>query len=74
MKHISSFGIMIANSFKGQGFGQIMVNSAIEECDKYNKDGILITTAKINHGWLSLYIRYGFETIGEMYLENAMQR
>ena len=53
---------------QGRGYGSILMARGVEECDRHRTAAYLESTNPAN---IPLYERFGFETIGEIRVENS---
>ena len=58
-------GIGIADAFQGQGLGKAMMNILIEDAKTAGSKGILLTTVLSNEAAYQLYLRMGFQYLGD---------
>ena len=54
--------------FQGQGYGSLLLRPALEACDRAGVPAFLEATSTANR---RLYERFGFETVGELQLEDS---
>jgi ribosomal protein S18 acetylase RimI-like enzyme len=64
-KLIPWFGIGLRDNYQGMGYGNLMMDFAIDLAKRRGKGGILLTTQKPNFRAQSLYKKYGYEMLGD---------
>jgi len=64
-KNFPILGIGIADVFQGKGLGKKMMSILIEDAKNAEKEGILLTTVLANEVAFQLYLKMGFEYLGD---------
>ncbi|MEN8229744.1 MAG: GNAT family N-acetyltransferase [Bacteroidota bacterium] len=58
-------GIGISDTFQGQGLGKEMMNILVEDAKTAGSKGIILTTVLSNEKAFQLYLRMGFQYLGD---------
>lgn len=64
-KKVPWLGIAVSDRFQGMGAGMRIMTFATEEAKRHGKGGILLTTKKNNLPAQHLYLKCGYEMLGE---------
>ena len=62
--HVGSLGIIVQRNFRDLGIGFILIDKAIRESKKLNKEKIILSSFLDNERALYLYKKIGFKTSG----------
>ena len=69
--HCSIGRVISSSTVRGKGFGKLLVVKAIENCTRLYGAGPITIGAQLY--LQAFYASFGFEPVGEVYLEDAIQ-